>query len=57
MDAAHTAKDQARAIIRVEEMVISSLKIALDAIEEGKALRKALQETTRTLNRYHTDFS
>lgn len=55
-DAAHAAQNQARALARVEDIVINSLTIALDALEEGKALQRSLQDTTRIiLNRYHAD--
>lgn len=47
------AQNQARALTRLEGVVISSLRVALDALEEGKAVRRALQDTTQIIKRYH----
>lgn len=54
-EAANTAREQARALVKIEDVVTSSLRIAMDALDEGRAVRRALQESTRTLHRYLAD--
>lgn len=38
LDAAQTAKEQTRALIRIEETVVASLRIAIDAMQKGRDL-------------------